>query len=185
MSKQAIDPQKRESGEFPDPYYRYQMPIIEINKSTNKGRPVTYIFNAPEVASSLKIKPNKLLKLFSIGLGTSVNTKEFQISGFYETSELQEVLDKFIEDYLLCLKCRLPEVVFVHKKKKLIAMCKACGKTRTIVDDRRKSILEDTSTIVVKKKKKIADEKIDDEDVVWFTDTSDTAIAQRRKEELE
>jgi hypothetical protein len=37
------------------------------------------------------------------------------------------LLDKFIAKYVLCGKCKYPEVAHNAQKKELVAICNACG----------------------------------------------------------
>merc|ERR1712194_802805 len=49
------------------------------------------------------------------------------INGHHETKVFQDLLDKFIEKYVLCKNCNLPEIDMVVKKGAIMAGCKACG----------------------------------------------------------
>merc|ERR1712151_1486958 len=50
------------------------------------------------------------------------------INGHHETKVFQDLLDKFIEKYVLCQNCNLPEIDMVVKKNgAIMAACKACG----------------------------------------------------------
>merc|ERR1711879_423658 len=49
-------------------------------------------------------------------------------NGHHETQALQSLIDKFIEKYVLCRNCHLPEIdMYVNKKGIVMAQCKACG----------------------------------------------------------
>merc|ERR1712194_323808 len=51
------------------------------------------------------------------------------VNGHHETHVFQALVDKFIEKYVLCVGCELPEVDMVVNSKKglVVATCKACG----------------------------------------------------------
>merc|ERR1712232_1018422 len=50
------------------------------------------------------------------------------INGAHDTNVFQTLLDKFIDKYVLCENCRLPEIdMSVNKKSMIVAKCKACG----------------------------------------------------------
>merc|ERR1712039_668000 len=49
------------------------------------------------------------------------------INGHHDTPVFQGLVDKFIERYVLCTGCHLPEIDMVVKKGSIIATCKACG----------------------------------------------------------
>merc|ERR1712113_376249 len=49
------------------------------------------------------------------------------INGHHDTPVFQNLVDKFIERYVLCTGCHLPEIDMVVKKGLIVATCKACG----------------------------------------------------------
>merc|ERR1711948_212464 len=51
------------------------------------------------------------------------------INGHHDTPVFQTMLDKFIEKYVLCQKCHLPEIDMKIKKGDILAGCAACGWT--------------------------------------------------------
>merc|ERR1711959_767032 len=49
------------------------------------------------------------------------------VNGAHETSTAQQLGDKFIDKFVLCPDCKLPEIDMMVKKGFLMAGCKACG----------------------------------------------------------
>merc|ERR1712176_1641548 len=50
------------------------------------------------------------------------------VNGHHDTPVFQKLVDKFIEKYVLCMGCNLPEIdMVVNKKGLIVATCKACG----------------------------------------------------------
>merc|ERR1712129_202518 len=51
------------------------------------------------------------------------------VHGVHQTKELQVMLKKFVKEFILCPKCKLPELQFkVHQKKNvLLQKCASCG----------------------------------------------------------
>merc|ERR1711870_175602 len=50
------------------------------------------------------------------------------VKGHHDTPVFQTLVDKFIEKYVLCAGCNLPEIdMVVNKKGLIVATCKACG----------------------------------------------------------
>merc|ERR1712217_585880 len=49
------------------------------------------------------------------------------INGHHETNIFQTLLDKFIDKYVLCQNCKLPEIDMEVKKGAIKAKCAACG----------------------------------------------------------
>merc|ERR1719262_1911784 len=100
-----------------DHSYRYKMPRL-IAKVEGRGNGIkTSIVNMCDVARALKQPPIYITKFFGYELGalTSYSEKIGEgeraiVNGEHAQCTLQVVLDKFIERYVLCQRCHLPEV---------------------------------------------------------------------------
>ena len=122
-----------------DPRYRYTMPALVCRAEGSGNGKKTRILNLGEVGQALKRPAEYLMKFFGYELGSRSSYTEKKkgkteeqafLDGWWEVSTLQELLDKFIEKYVLCPQCRLPEIDVVVKEKRaqdLKATCKACG----------------------------------------------------------
>jgi translation initiation factor 5 len=118
-----------------DPSYRYKMPRIVSKKEGRGNGSKTGIHNMGDVARALKRDPVYLTKFFGYELGaqTSYTNKENEgeravVNGHHDTNIFQTLVDKFIEKYVLCSGCNLPEIdMVVNKKGIIVATCKACG----------------------------------------------------------
>lgn len=124
-----------------DTFYRYKMPSVET-KVEGRGNGIkTAIPNITAVAKALDRPPFWLLKYLAIELGTGCKLhdgqqgqhandedKRYIINGKFDTTRLQELLDGFIKDFVLCAKCGNPETKLRVTSKKLIeSKCIACG----------------------------------------------------------
>ncbi|CAG9475425.1 eukaryotic translation initiation factor 5, putative [Plasmodium vivax] len=114
-----------------DPNYRYKMPKL-ISKIEGRGNGIrTNIANMGEIARSLKRPPMYPTKFFGCELGTMVKFEENEekaiVNGAHKENDLVNILDKFIEMYVLCPHCLLPETDIIVKKGFLICKCNACG----------------------------------------------------------
>ncbi|CAA9990106.1 eukaryotic translation initiation factor 5, putative [Plasmodium knowlesi strain H] len=114
-----------------DPNYRYKMPRL-ISKIEGRGNGIrTNIANMGEIARSLKRPPMYPTKFFGCELGTMVKFEENEekaiVNGAHKENDLVNILDKFIEMYVLCPHCLLPETDIIVKKGFLICKCNACG----------------------------------------------------------
>merc|ERR1712087_844523 len=118
-----------------DPAYRYKMPRIISNKEGRGKGSKTSIMNLGDVAHAIKRDPMYLTKFFGYELGaqTSYTNKKGEgeravVNGHHDTPIFQKLVDDFIEKYVLCTGCHLPEIDMVVSKKGLVvATCKACG----------------------------------------------------------
>ncbi|ODV62973.1 translation initiation factor eIF5 ASCRUDRAFT_43254 [Ascoidea rubescens DSM 1968] len=124
-----------------DPFYRYKMPPIQ-SKIEGKGNGIkTAIVNLSDVSRALN-RPNAyIVKFFGFELGaqTSIteSTDRYLVNGSHDSAKLQDLLDGFINKFVLCKSCKNPETEIFINKGALLRDCKACGK-QTDIDPRLK-----------------------------------------------
>ncbi|RWS28847.1 eukaryotic translation initiation factor 5-like protein [Leptotrombidium deliense] len=121
-----------------DQFYRYKMPKI-IAKVEGKGNGIkTVIVNMVEIAKALNRPPMYPTKYFGCVLGAQVNcdlkNERYIVNGAHESNKLQDLLDGFIQKYVLCSSCGNPETVLgvLQKKSVITTSCKACGFSGTL-----------------------------------------------------
>jgi translation initiation factor 5 len=124
-----------------DPFYRYKMERLQT-KIEGKGNGIkTVITNLTSVAQSLARPGSYLIKYFGFELGAQTNLDpaddRWIINGAHESIKLQELLDGFINKFVLCKKCKNPETDVHIKDGRIMLDCKACGQ-RSEVDLRLK-----------------------------------------------
>ncbi|KAI0049712.1 eukaryotic translation initiation factor 5 [Auriscalpium vulgare] len=132
-----------------DKFYRYRMPIL-LTKIEGKGNGIkTVVPNMADVARALSRPPTYPTKFFGSELGaqTSVDEKNdrYIVNGAHDATRLRELLDAFIDKFVLCGSCKNPETDLILTKNEMIVRdCKACGE-RTNVDMRHR-----LSTYIIK-----------------------------------
>ena len=114
-----------------DPEYRYKMPRI-IGKVEGRGNGIkTAIPNMVDVASSLHRPPGEVTKFFGCELGAQTtyndDTERSIVNGAHETRVLQDKLSVYIEKFVLCPACKLPETSYKIKSEIIYHNCLACG----------------------------------------------------------
>ncbi|KAK7033249.1 eukaryotic translation initiation factor 5 [Favolaschia claudopus] len=128
-----------------DKFYRYRMPIL-LTKIEGKGNGIkTVLPNMSDVARALSRPPSYTTKFFGCELGAQTSTDEknerYIVNGAHDANRLRELLDGFIEKFVLCKSCKNPEteliILKVGRSEDIIRDCKACGE-RTGVDMRHK-----------------------------------------------
>jgi translation initiation factor 5 len=118
------------------------MPIL-LTKIEGKGNGIkTVVPNMSDVARALSRPPTYPTKFFGSELGaqTSVDEKNdrYIVNGAHDANRLRELLDAFIDKFVLCGSCKNPETdVIVTKSEMIVRDCKACGE-RTGVDMRHR-----------------------------------------------
>ncbi|KAF9052471.1 hypothetical protein BDZ89DRAFT_976988, partial [Hymenopellis radicata] len=128
-----------------DKFYRYRMPLL-TTKIEGKGNGIkTVIPNMTDVARALSRPPTYTTKFFGCELGAQTSFDEknerYIVNGAHDANRLRELLDVFIDKFVLCKSCKNPETELVILKagrsEDIIRDCKACGE-RTGVDMRHK-----------------------------------------------
>jgi len=116
-----------------DPMYRYKMSQMKL-KIEGRGNGIkTNIVNLTEIADDLRVPPLYALKFLGIEHGSQVKMSETGtgvtaiLNGSFTEPQLRPTMDKFIEKYVLCQKCKLPEIVIAVENGKVTYSCNGCG----------------------------------------------------------
>jgi len=136
------------------------MPLL-TTKIEGKGNGIkTVVPNMADVARALSRPPTYPTKFFGCELGAQTSFDEknerYIVNGAHNADRLRELLDQFIEKFVLCKSCKNPETDLViiknGKMEVIIRDCKACGE-RTDIDMRHKLITFILKNPPVKSKK--------------------------------
>lgn len=108
-----------------DPFYRYKMQKLNVIKQKNK----TVIDNFDKVAKDLERDPKMIYNYFKKKLSVAMIFKDGILSttADLDYSIFEKVLRQFIEEYVLCKSCKLPELEFVCDNSKINVNCKSCS----------------------------------------------------------
>jgi translation initiation factor 5 len=134
------------------------MPVL-LTKIEGKGNGIkTVVPNMSDVARALSRPPSYPTKFFGCELGAQTTLDEkndrYIVNGAHDATRLRELLDGFIDKFVLCASCKNPETdLIIDKTEVIIRDCKACGQ-RTKVDMRHK-----LTTYIVKNPPKINKKK--------------------------
>jgi translation initiation factor 5 len=119
-----------------DPAYRYKMPPI-MGKVEGRGNGIkTCIVNCADVAEKLHRTPEVLCKFFGCELATQSRITQDRaiINGKHDDRVLQQLVDIFIDKFVLCPNCLLPETkLSIKSNGDIWHKCKACG-AKSLVD---------------------------------------------------
>lgn len=109
-----------------DPFYRYKMEKLNIINQKNK----TVIDNLKKVCDDLGVDPTLLYSFFKKKFSISMNMdKNFILSTAAKLSygDFEKALREFIDIYVLCNQCKLPELTIVVEKDKMSRTCRSCS----------------------------------------------------------
>lgn len=114
-----------------DPEYRYKMPTV-FGKQEGRGNgSKTVIPNITDLGFSLHRDPGEVNKFFGCELGaqTTYNkeTDRAVVNGHHTDKALQQLVHKYIEGFVLCPNCGLPETEYKIKSGIINHKCAACG----------------------------------------------------------
>lgn len=114
-----------------DPEYRYKMPLV-YGKIEGRGNGIkTVIPNISDVALSLHRTPAEVNKFFGCELGAqttySNESDRAVVNGAHTDAVLQEMMKRYIQGFVLCPSCGLPETKYKIKSEVIYHTCAACG----------------------------------------------------------
>ena len=114
-----------------DPEYRYKMPAV-FGKIEGSGNGIkTAIPNISDVATSLHRDPGEVNKFFGTELGAqtryNADTDRAIVNGAHTDAVLQDLMHRYIEKFVLCPTCGLPETDYKIKSGVIWHKCAACG----------------------------------------------------------
>jgi translation initiation factor 2 beta subunit (eIF-2beta)/eIF-5 len=146
--------------------YFKQTAIVDLKILLSRIK--TVIPNITDVASSLHRSPGEVNKFFGTELGAQSKyipeTDKAIVNGAHTDGILQELMHRYIEKFVLCPNCRLPESEYKIKNECIFHRCKACG-AKDMVDMSHKLcnyiLAEDKKT---KKEAKAKGKKLEKED---------------------
>ncbi len=104
---------------------RFEIPKVKGHIQGNK----TIITNFHQIAQFLSRTPEHLLKYVQKELATpGTLAKNGLIFGTkIPASRINEKVEKYVEEYVLCSECRKPDTKLVKEDKYLFKKCMACG----------------------------------------------------------
>lgn len=114
-----------------DPEYRYKMPAV-FGKIEGSGNGIkTVIPNITDVGTSLHRQPAEVNKFFGTELGAqtryNADTDRAIVNGAHTDATLQDLIKRYIDKFVLCPNCGLPETEYKIKNDTIYHKCMACG----------------------------------------------------------
>ncbi|ADO67037.1 putative eIF-2B/eIF-5 [Cafeteria roenbergensis virus] len=83
------------------------------------------------MSDQLKHNPKTLIKYIGFCLGSKTNDDKYWIQGHHSIKKIQQYLFDFINCYVLCYKCKIPELKYTFQINNKISIikthCVGCG----------------------------------------------------------
>lgn len=117
--------------------YRYKMAPINVKLGGYGNGMFTTINNMEEITDAINTPSEIIYKYFASVLGSSYNEKKNTLTGHHTNKKLQEILYEYINSFVLCPLCGIPELTYSlikisSKNFDLTCMCTACGNNNII-----------------------------------------------------
>lgn len=152
-----------------DPYYRYTRPVADISVNSK----YTIIKNIAKIAKSLNRPESQILRYLSLRIGA--RSTDGGISAKVDLNQLEDYLETYISNYVLCGECHNPETIYVNRK--FLKECKACGHKSGISCKYANKIIKSDTT---RKKAKMDTPKESHWDDDWSLPTDKDSVKNRR-----
>ncbi len=124
-----------------DPHYRYTMPVLSLHHEGRGNGQKTVILNLSDICDCLDIPLDLLIRYFSVELSAQCrkesDTSRVVINGSYTYDQLLHTLNTFIDVFILCPNCGLPETSLGIKKDQVRHKCRSCGNKTPITSDHK------------------------------------------------
>ena len=117
-----------------DPHYRYRMPPLDCAVDNRNKQRKTRLHNSSAVARNIFRPEAWLVKYMALELSTDSSCSgagAAYLTGHHEAAQLQELVFRFVAEYVQC-KCGSPETLLYVEGKKRRKVCKlrchSCGR---------------------------------------------------------
>ena len=105
---------------------RFDVPEPEVRQEGN----VTVYENFQDTTTRLGREDDHVVKFLQNELGTSGHIDESgraRLTGEFRQSRIQESLDEYVDEFVLCSECGLPDTKLERERGALVLRCEACG----------------------------------------------------------
>ncbi|WOF16689.1 translation initiation factor IF-2 subunit beta [Methanoplanus sp. FWC-SCC4] len=94
----------------------------------------TVFENFAEIASTLRREQDHFMKylLSEIGTAGKIDGNRAVFNGKFDKSQLEKIIDKYTQDYVICSECGKPDTRLVKDGRITLLRCDACGGHRPV-----------------------------------------------------
>lgn len=139
------------NGDNKDDFYRYKRPEFEIKIGGGGNGIYTIINNMDSIGDSIGHSSYLLFKYIAKITGSNYIEGKNQLTGAHTKETLNNLLQEYIENFVLCPKCNIPEskpIIIGNKKRvELYLSCMACNNESHILSD-KKNIIKGIDIII-------------------------------------
>jgi len=119
---------KRARSQIPDVSSKHErLELPRLRQSVIGMR--TIIYNFKEIADALNRDPQHLLKYLTREMATAATMQESRVifQGKFSSETLGRLIQRYVENFVVCPVCKLPDTKIVKEKRLSFLICEACG----------------------------------------------------------
>jgi translation initiation factor 2 subunit 2 len=112
---------------------RFEVPDPRVRQEGN----ATVYENFQDTLDRLGREADHVVKFLQSELGTSARIDErgrARFTGDFRQQRVADALDQYVEDFVICSECGLPDTNLVTEQGTRVLKCDACGALSTIPD---------------------------------------------------
>ncbi len=118
----------RGKDELPEKVESHDRFIVPAAKVTQLGKK-TMVANFGDICSKLNRDPDVVAKFLLRELGTAGSRSEGRITlnGIFPAEAIDTAIAKYVENFVQCKVCHLPDTQLLKEGKQTFIRCEACG----------------------------------------------------------
>ncbi|MFC7076257.1 MULTISPECIES: translation initiation factor IF-2 subunit beta [Haloarcula] len=121
-----LDRAIEETPEIDGTSERFEVPDPEVRQEGN----TTVFENFQAVCRRLDREPDHVMQFLQNDVGTSGHIDESgraRLTGAFDAARIGNGIDEYVEQYVLCPECGLPDTRLEREQGAIIRRCEACG----------------------------------------------------------
>lgn len=129
-----LDRALEDTPDIEDTGSRFEVPDAEVRQEGN----ATIYENFPATVDRLDREEDDVLKFLQSELGTSASIDEkgrARFTGDFKQRRVDEAIEEYVEAYVLCQECGLPDTRLVTEQGATVLKCDACGALSPIPEE--------------------------------------------------
>jgi translation initiation factor 2 subunit 2 len=119
---------KRARSQIPETISKHErLELPRLNHSVIGMR--TIVYNVKEIAEALNRDPQHLLKFLTREMATAATLQESRaiFKGKFYRDTFERLIRRYMEIFVICPVCNLPDTRIVKEKRLSFLVCEACG----------------------------------------------------------
>jgi translation initiation factor 2 subunit 2 len=117
----------RGKDELPENVESHGRFIVPAAKVTPLGKK-TLVTNFGDISDALNRDPDTVMKYLLHELGTAGRSEgRVTLNGTFQAQDIDAAVKKYVENFIMCKVCHLPDTQLLKEGKHAFIRCEACG----------------------------------------------------------